>query len=137
MKAEDWLSSVRRMEKQITFMLGKRQDIIDRLTSTTQNFDGDGAQSTKDPHKFDKLAEINFEIDELIDRTVERKAEIIKALELLDNKTERDALKYYYVELMPWSKVAEKLGRSERRIMTIKKAATQHLDRARQENTIS
>lgn len=131
MKAEDWLSSVRRMEKQITEMLGKRQDIIDRLTSTTQNFDGDGAQSTKDPHKFDQLAEINFEIDELIDRTVERKAEIIKALELLDNKTERDALKYYYVELMPWSKVAEKLGRSERRIMAVKKAATQHLDRLR------
>ena len=53
MTAKQILSKGRGIDREINALIRTRDETKDRLTHITQNYDGDGAQSTKDPHKFD------------------------------------------------------------------------------------
>ena len=49
----------RGIEKEIQALRDARQRTFDQLLRITQNYQSDGAQNTKDPHKYDKLSELN------------------------------------------------------------------------------
>ena len=84
MTAKQFLSRGRWIEREITSLIRTRDETRDRLTHITQNYDGDGAQTTKDPHKFDSLVELEDKIDELIDRLYATKTEILGVIDRLE-----------------------------------------------------
>ena len=70
--------------------------------SITQNYESDGAQSTKDPHKYDRLVEIESLIDGKVEELVMVKAEILAAILKLNDSRERTVLKCRYVDMKTW-----------------------------------
>lgn len=50
---------------EINRLIRRRNEVYDRLTHMTQNYAGDAAQASKDPHKFDELADLDDQIDRL------------------------------------------------------------------------
>lgn len=106
MTAKQYLRRVRRIDKEIEALLRLKQKTKDSLLSITQKYDGDGAQSTKDPHKFDRLAEIESLIDSKVDEQIDMKAEILKTIMQLEDRTYRILLMEYYVEMKTWEQVA-------------------------------
>ncbi len=128
MTAKQFLSRGRWIEREITSLIRTRDETRDRLTHITQNYDGDGAQTTKDPHKFDSLVELEDKIDELIDRLYATKTEILGVIDRLEDRREFLALKVYYIDMKTWEEVCVELHYSWRQTMYIRKQAIKHVD---------
>lgn len=128
MTAKQFLSRGRWIEREITSLIRTRDETRDRLTHITQNYDSDGAQTTKDPHKFDSLVELEDKIDELIDRLYATKTEILGVIDKLEDRREFLALKVYYIDMKTWEEVCVELHYSWRQTMYIRKQAIKHVD---------
>ena len=127
MTAKQFLSRGRWIEREITSLIRTRDETRDRLTHITQNYDGDGAQTTKDPHKFDSLVELEDKIGELIDRLYATKTEILGVIDRLEDRREFLALKVYYIDMKSWEQVAVELHYSWRQTMYIRKQAINNI----------
>ena len=77
MTAKQYLNRVRRIDKEIAALLRLVQSTRASLETITQNYNSDGAQSTKNPHKFDRLVELESLVDAKIDEQIAMKSEII------------------------------------------------------------
>ena len=128
MTAKQFLSRGRWIEREITSLIRTRDETRDRLTHITQNYDGDGAQSTKDPHKFDALVELEYKLDERIDELCAVKTEILDAIGKLEDSRERLALQLYYIDMKSWEQVAVELHYSWRQTMYIRKQAIKNVE---------
>lgn len=128
MTAKQFLSRGRWIEREITSLIRTRDETRDRLTHITQNYDGDGAQTTKDPHKFDSLVELEDKIDELIDRLYATKTEILGVIDRLEDRREFLALKVYYIDMKTWEEVCVEMTYSWKQMMRIRKKAISHVD---------
>lgn len=127
MTAKQFLSRGRWIEREITSLIRTRDETRDRLTHITQSYDGDGAQTTKDPHKFDALVELEYKLDERIDELCAVKTEILDAIGKLEDSRERLALQLYYIDMKSWEQVAVELHYSWRQTMYIRKQAINNI----------
>ena len=128
MTAKQWLNRGRRIDQEIDKLLESKRQIEERLTSITQNYDGDGAQATKDPHKMDRLVEITSLILERTDELARTKAEIIKAINRLPDSRQRMVLLSYYIDGKTWEQTAVELNYSWRQVMRLHGRALQEIE---------
>ena len=105
MNAKQYLLRARKIDEEIDGLLLTIEKTRDRLTKATQGFDGDGAQSSKDPHKFDGLVELEDLCNRRIDELVAVKTETLRVISLIDDSRIREILKYYYVDGLTWERV--------------------------------
>lgn len=112
MTAKQYLNRVRRIDKEISALLRLVQSTRESLESITQNYNSDGAQVTKDPHKFDRLIELEALVDSKVDEQIELKAEILRTIMQLDDRRQRLVLMEYYIEMKTWEQVAVDLNYS-------------------------
>jgi len=110
--AKQYLNRVRRIDKEISALLRLVQSTRESLESITQNYNSDGAQVTKDPHKFDRLIELEALVDSKVDEQIELKAEILRTIMQLDDRRQRLVLMEYYIEMKTWEQVAVDLNYS-------------------------
>lgn len=89
------------------------------LETVTQNYDSDGAKSTKNPHKYDRLVELESLVDEKIDQQIALKAEILNTIMQLEDRRQRLVLMEYYIEMKTFEQVAVDIHYSWRQIMNI------------------
>jgi DNA-directed RNA polymerase specialized sigma subunit len=129
MTAKQILAKGRGIDREINALIRTRDETKDRLTHITQNYDGDGAQSTKDPHKFDKLVELEDQINQMIDDLVYQEMLSLGLISLLDDSRERMILKLYYVDFLSWEQVAVSANLSWTHTMRLRKSALSKLDR--------
>lgn len=109
---KSWLNRARRLDDEINTLLGVRQAVHDRLVSITQNYDSDGAQSTKDPHKYDKLVEIDGNIDQRIDQLIQIRQEIFQTIQMIDDSRYRQILESRYIAGWTWERIAVSINYS-------------------------
>ena len=64
MNVKQWLGRARYIDLEISALEQDRKIAVDRLTRITQSYDSDGAQTSPDPHKFDRLAEYDEQIQQ-------------------------------------------------------------------------
>ena len=128
MTAKQFLSRGRWIEREITSLIRTRDETRDRLTHITQNYDGDGAQTTKDPHKFDALVELEYKLDERIDALCAVKTEILDTICKLEDSRERLALQLYYIDMKTWEEVCVEMNYSWKQIMRIRKRAIANVE---------
>lgn len=110
--AKQYLNRVRRIDKEISALLRLVQTTRESLESITQNYNTDGAQVTNDPHKFDRLIELEALVDSKVDEQIELKAEILRTIMQLDDRRQRLVLMEYYIEMKTWEQVAVDLNYS-------------------------
>ena len=105
------------------------QSTRESLESITQNYNSDGAQSTKNPHKFDRLVELESLVDAKIDEQIALKAEILETIMKLPDRRHRLILMEYYIEMKTFEQVAVDMNYSWRQIMNIHGHALKEVQR--------
>lgn len=114
MTTKQWLSRALRIDGEIYSLMETRDREKQKLTSITAKLTGDPVQTTHDPHKFDRLVELNAAIDKLIDNQLAIKTEIITAIGLLNKPIYRRILLLKYVDGMTLPAIAEAVHISQR-----------------------
>lgn len=106
MTAKQYLNRARRIDKRINDLLAQVKTTKESLESITQNYGGDITSGTKNPHKFDRLVELESLVDEKVYELIAVKTEIIKTLSQLEDNRYYSLLNGYYLEMKTWEQVA-------------------------------
>lgn len=124
-----WLNRARDIDREIEALESAKQEAHDALTRITQNYESDGAQTSKDPHKFDRLAELDSLIDGKVTDLIAVKTEIMTEIGKLENGKQRTVLIDYYVRCMTFEQIAVSIGCSFRNVAYTKKRGVQALEK--------
>lgn len=84
----------------------ERQDVYDRLTKITSALDSETVSSTKDPHKFDELVDLDLFIRQRVSQSIAIRLEITTAINELEDWRYRDILQYRYINGFTWEQIA-------------------------------
>lgn len=116
---KQWLNRARNIDKEINHLIEQRDEERSRLLSITQKLTGDTVQSSKDPHKFDRLVEYEVEIDRQIDELIRVKTEILKEISKLTDGRYREILRLRYLEGKTFEQIAVEMNYSWRHVCTL------------------
>ena len=128
MTAKQFLNRARRIDREISQLLELKQHTRDRLTNITQTLTADIVSGSHDPHKLDKLVELESEIDNKVDDLVSVKTEIYRTLCKLPDRNQRLVLIAYYLDMTTWEQIAVNMNYSYQHIMWIRKKAIEEVD---------
>ena len=129
MTVKQWLNRGRKIDQEISKLLDSRRAIEEQLTSITQQYNSDGAQMTKDPHKFDRIAEINNMISIRVSELMNTKAEIMKVIYQLHDSRQRMVLLSYYIDGKTWEQTAVEMHYSFRQVTRIHGKALKEVEK--------
>lgn len=128
MNARQWLNRARHIDREIDSLLTEKQRAKERLLQITQSYTRSEAQTSKDPHKMDKLVELENQIDKQVDLLYDTQKEIDAMITRLDKQKHREVLRDYYLSMMTWEKVAVKMNISFQHVMRLRKEAIQEIE---------
>ena len=112
MEARKWLGRARSINREIDALRAAKQEAWDQLTKITQNYNSDGAQSSPDPHKHDRIAELEDQIDRKIRELMLTKAEILMVIGKIQDGRKRTILCDYYIRGMTLEQIAVEISYS-------------------------
>lgn len=121
MTAKQWLSRARFIDREIAMLQKTKEETRDNLTKITQSYESDGAQTTKDPHKYDRLVELENEIDQKVDELIDTKREIMNVIFKVEDRNQRQVLISYYIRMKTLEKIAVEMNYSFRQIGNIRR----------------
>ena len=119
LNAKQWLSRARTIDREINELLKEKEEVRDRVLKITQSYTADAVQSSKDPHKFDRVVELEAEIDRNIDELVAVKTEINKGISQLTDGRYREILRLRYLQGMTFERIAVTMNYSWRHVCTL------------------
>lgn len=117
MTAKQYLNRARRIDSEINTLLELVQTTRESLEAITQNYDRDGSQATKNPHKFDRLIELESQVDDKVDELIALKGEILGTISKLKDNRQRIILTEYYLKMKTWEQIAVDMHYSFQHIM--------------------
>jgi DNA-directed RNA polymerase specialized sigma subunit len=121
MTAKQWLGRARFIDREIALLQKTKAETRDSLTKITQSYESDGAQVSKDPHKFDRLAELESMIDEKVDELTATKKEILQVIFKLEDRRQKMVLISYYIRMKTFEQIAVEMNYSFRQITNIRR----------------
>ena len=121
MTAKQWLGRARYIDREIALLQKTKAETRDSLTKITQFYESDGAQVSKDPHKFDRLAELENMIDDKVDELTRTKAEIMQVIFRLEDRRQKMVLISYYIRMKTFEQIAVEMNYSFRQITNIRR----------------
>lgn len=137
MDTRQWLGRARTIDREITALLRAKNEARDRLLRVTPTYGADGAQSnTKDPHKYDRLIELERMIDDKIDDLIAVKEEITEAIQSVADGRQRTVLLDYYVRCISLEQTAVEMNYSYANVKKLRARAITSLERANPEKFI-
>lgn len=119
MTAKEWLMRGWRIDREITALERTRKETWERLTSMTPTYAGEAVQGESDPHKFDRLAELDATINRRIDQLVDTKQEIIDVIAQVPDSRYRTLLTERYTAFKTWEQIAVDMNYTWRWTMKI------------------
>ena len=119
MTIKQWLMRGRNIDREISVLLKAYEETKDRLTKVTQTISGDIVQHDKDPHKFDRLAELREKIDSKVDELVDVRNEIYDTISKVENPQQRELLVRRYITGETFEQIAVNMKYSYKQICRI------------------
>ncbi len=116
MTAKEWLQRGWKLDKEINALLSLRAEARRRATSVSPSYNGDVVQSTANPHKFDRLVELESLIDARVDKLTGIRAEILTAIAQVPDARYRTLLLERYTEFKTWEQIAVDMGYTWRQV---------------------
>lgn len=116
MTTKEWMMRGWRIDLEITALERTRQETWDRLTSTTPSYVGKLVKGENDPHKFERLTELDADIDRRIDRLIDTKREIIDVIAQVPDSRYRTLLTERYTAFKTWEQIAVDMNYSFRQV---------------------
>lgn len=132
MNSERYLNQIKKLDELIDAKIAERNrvwSIATNVNSKTSDGMPHAKGNVSDPVGVGaiRLYIVERELDDLIDRYVDYKQEVVKTLEKLPDK-EYGVLHRYYIRNMTLEQIAEDMGYCERQISRIKKDALQYME---------
>ena len=106
MTAKQYMNRARRVDSEIESLMKLVQKTRESLESITQSYTGDTIQTTKNPHKYDRLVELESLVDEKIAEQIKIKEETLETISQLKDRRQREVLIGYYLNMNTWEQVA-------------------------------
>ena len=119
MNAKQWLNRAKNIDREIDGLILALNETRSRVLNITQTLTGDVVQSTKDPHKFDRVVELENIIDRKIDELLRVKAEIEIGIGKLNDNRYREILRKRYLLNMTFEQIAVSMNYSWRHTCTL------------------
>lgn len=130
MDAKQWLEAVRHVDDEVAVLRRSMFDAYALATSGVAQLDGVRAQTSLDPHKFDRIAILDEAVYDRIQELCAMKAQAVNVITKLDDPRQRQVLLAYYVDSRTadgrkktWEMVCVELSYSWSRLMEIRSAA--------------
>lgn len=117
---KQWLWRARGIDREIKSLQMTRDAEYARVTSIASQLNGMTVSGSKDPHKYDRLAELDDTINRLSDELTATKNEILTGIYHLEDQRYREVLKLYYVDSMTLEQIAVKMNYSFPHISRLK-----------------
>lgn len=133
MNARQWLGRARGIDKEINMLLRTKRETRDRLLKITQSYVKDSVSGSKDPHKFDRLIEIEDLIDQKIDEQLEAKKEIAEAVMQIEDRRHRQVLLGYYVRCTTLERIAVEMDYSYKQVKRFHRDGIAEIEKKLQE----
>lgn len=128
MSTKEWLNRGRDLDKEINALEQAKYEAYCACISTTGKLKHDTIKSEKNLNaKLERLAELNRQIDERIDRLIEIKQEILTAINSVDDATYRTLLIQRYVNLKKWERIAIEMNYDYYWVLKLHGRALQHI----------
>lgn len=119
MTAKEWLGRARTIEGELAALQEAREIMEAQLTKATQTMTGDTVQSSKDPHAFDRLGELAYQIEAQTKELDRVRAEIESAIRKVDNGKYRELLVRRYINGKTFEAVAVEMNYTWRQVHRI------------------
>lgn len=116
MTAKEWLQRGWKLDKEINALLSLRAEARRRALSISPSYKGDVVQSSANPHKFDKLVELESLIDARVDELTGIRSEILATIRQVPDARYRTLLIERYTEFKTWEQIAVDMNYSFRRV---------------------
>lgn len=110
---KQWLNRAHNIDKEIKSLKIERDKAFSRATSTVNGSGSEKVQTSKinaTEGKYTVYADYVAEIDKRTAELYEVKAEILKAINKVDNSTYRLLLTLRYIRFMTWERIAEEMN---------------------------
>ena len=130
--ARCWLGRARSIEREIEALMKSIQETRDQVLVITQNYNSDGAQSTKDPHKFDRLVELEHLVEQKIEELCRTRAEILQTISKIPDGRQRTVLCDYYIRGMTLEQTAVEMHYSYANVKKIRAKAIRFLEKEKE-----
>ena len=118
------------MRQEIEQLKRAQEETKTRLTNITQNIDGINASGTKDPHKYDALAALDYELDKKIQALDKTRLEIFNTIKILPDRRYRMLLMGRYYECLSWLEISALMHYEPRHLYRLHGAALQAIQPA-------
>lgn len=119
-EAKQWLWRARGIDRKLRALQEARDAEYERTVSIVSQLDGTTVSGTKDPHKYDRLAEFDDTIDHLSAELTETKKQLIEAIYRLEDPRYVDVLMCYYVKSMSLEQTAVEMHYTFKHIQRLK-----------------
>lgn len=106
MTAKEYLTRARTLDRELIALERARERTIAQLTNSTQTLTGDTVQSTKDPHKFDRLGDLAVEIQKRTRELDKVRSEILRTVNRVPDGLCRIVLIERYLNVKSFERVA-------------------------------
>ncbi len=116
MTTKEWFRRGWKLNTEIDKLMASRDAVLAKVTSVTASLSGVVVDGTKDPHKFDRLAEYEDNIDRHIDEYVTVMNEIEGVIHKIPDVRYRNLLLDRYKLFKPWEQIAVDEGYDIRHI---------------------
>lgn len=118
-----WLNRGWKLDTEIKMLEQAKAEERRRVLSITSSPSNTVVSGTKDPHKYDRLIELESKIDEIIDREIAVKKEILDFISMISDVRYRGLLIARYVRFMTWERIAVQMHYGYRQTLRLHKAA--------------
>lgn len=118
-----WLNRGWKLDTEIKMLEQAKAEERRRVLSITSSPSNTVVSGTKDPHKYDRLIELESKIDEIIDREIAIKKEILDFISMITDVRYRGLLIARYVRFMTWERIAVQMHYGYRQTLRLHKAA--------------
>lgn len=117
-----WLQRAQEADELLDAMKASRQQVYEQLTSKTASYSGMGGTGSPDPHKMERLAELDEKIEHQQDEVLRFMIEIQEAIGTVPDLKQRTVLQLRYMNwkrFSTWDEIANKMHYGKRHTQTI------------------
>ena len=128
MTTREWLGRARTIEREINALIRAKEEARASVLRVTQSYQADVVQSTKDPHKNDRLVVLESLIDGKVDELVAVKTEITEAISHIPDGKQRTVLYDFYVRCISLEQTAVEIHYSYANVKKLRAKAIRSLE---------
>lgn len=99
------------------------RSLVEKVTPTLSDMPKKGGTNDRMPEYIERIIRLENELDDCIDRYVDQRAAIVRAINTVGDMTLRTLLEYRYLGGKTWENVAEKMYYSRMQISRLHKKA--------------